>query len=270
MIEQKVNNAKEIISQYLADAVAPVVMWSSGKDSMVLLWLVRQLRKDVPVFFFREPFQDTKFRFANRIISEWNLVTHTATPVAVDLVGRGDFLEILNFIMIGDGSIYLPTGINDTKEPDASWECGCEVINKHTSPKVTWQWDVAFSGHKSCDVDPIQGPLTLAEVATKAANTTFVYPLHDWTDEDVWAATKKHCIPQDYHRYDPFDNFKEMTDRRFNPDYMDCCMRCLRHGESDTVMCPKVEHQVPRVGKGINYEERAVQWRQRLTNIAQT
>lgn len=265
-IQQRIDQSLSIIRQYLANAKAPVTMWSSGKDSQVLLWLVRQVA-ETSVFFFREQFQEFKFTFANHVIRAWNLDVRSVRPLAVDLVGRGDFLEILNVIVVGENAfLYLPTGVNDSA-PQAHWECGCEMLQKPCIDAVQWQWDVAFVGHKDSDVDPLHGNVPLPAESVQLGPVTLVYPLKDWTDEHIWEASRTYFIPQSYHRYDPFDNFRELPDRSQNPDYMDICVKCLQHGESETVICPKVDMPVPRVGKQIDYERRAEEWRGKFVNI---
>ncbi len=267
-LADKVDLSLELICEHLDRAETPIVMWSGGRDSQVLLWLTRVVDPTLPVFFFREPFQPEKFRFTNEIARVWNLDVRTVTPAAVDLVGQGDFLEILNLIEVApDTYFYLPTGVNDAQAPTADWECGCEILAKPKARTQEWCWDTAFIGQRDDDVDPLQGAAPLPAVSVMLGPVKLVYPLKHWTEADIWEATRQYFIPQNFNRYEPFDEFREMKDRRANPDYMDICMECLKHGDSETVICPKVGTAVARVGQGVDYEGNAARWRQTFVNI---
>ena len=266
MIEQKIEEAKAIIQQALASALLPIVLWSAGKDSMVLLWLFRQLGVKLPVFFFREPFQEHKFEFANYIIREWALDVRTALPAARYLIGDKT-VEVVNLLRTGpDTTFYLPTGINQVEQPRAEWECGLMLLNAPTPEAIQWEWDVAFIGHRSEDVDPVHGAIPLQAPTARLGNTTLVYPLHNWPTADIWEASRRFFIPQNLNRYDPFNDFQELRDYRANPDYMDICVACCYANAPARVHCPKLGQEI---GNQVNPAKLAdpAAWRLKFVNL---
>jgi 3'-phosphoadenosine 5'-phosphosulfate sulfotransferase (PAPS reductase)/FAD synthetase len=62
-LEKKVNRSREIISRVLEEFRKPAVMWSSGKDSMVMLFLLRAMGVTCPVIFHRQPWQGHRYAF---------------------------------------------------------------------------------------------------------------------------------------------------------------------------------------------------------------
>lgn len=270
MIERLIDNSLALISDALASHSKPIILWSGGADSQVVLWLARQVSESLPVFFFREPFQEPRFAFNRRMVAEWNLQVFTAHPLGVEVIGKGDFIEIVNVLRTGENSaIYLPTGINDSEPPRADWECGVEVALKPTTTDIQWHWDLAMSGHRGDDADPIQGALPLADSMTHLGETDVIYPLIEWTRADIWEASERFNIPQNLERYDAANGFKEFSDRSRNPDYMDICVECMKPGESEFVTCPQLGASVPRIANQLNAESRARSWRQTFVNIEQ-
>jgi len=58
------------IEHILNKSYNPVILCSFGKDSMVMLYLIRKIKKDIPVLFFKEPFFPKKYSFANEVIMD--------------------------------------------------------------------------------------------------------------------------------------------------------------------------------------------------------
>ena len=73
-IGQKINKAKTLIEAALKKNKNPVVACSFGKDSMVVLHMVRQFDSDVPVMFNNTlvEYPDT-YRFKNLMRKKWKL-----------------------------------------------------------------------------------------------------------------------------------------------------------------------------------------------------
>ena len=49
----KIEASKGIICDVLSRGKRPVVLWSGGKDSQVLLYLLWRIRPSIPVVYFR-------------------------------------------------------------------------------------------------------------------------------------------------------------------------------------------------------------------------
>lgn len=268
-IEEKVDRSLSLIAESVMTHSSPVVLWSGGADSQVTLWMARQVKPQIPVFFFRESFQESKFAFNRRMIAEWKLQVFTAYPANVEVVANGEFLEILNVLRLDESSVlYLPTGINSNEQPQDSWECGVDVSLKPTTPEIQWHWDLALIGHRGDDVDPIHGAIPLSGATAKIGSIDVAYPLAEWTRSDIWEASERYNIPQNLDRYDAANDYREFADLSRNPDYMDICVECLKPGGSAFVHCPKVGASVPRISEQLNAEARAAAWRTVFVNIA--
>lgn len=262
-LEAKTTNARQLIARCLARCRWPVTMCSFGKDSMVLLHLVRGVRPDVPVLFHREPHMPWKYKFANSVIQEWGLVAHDYPPTSVAVVKNGQ-MEIVNHYQNGmwrgrPTFTYLPTGIAEPVEGEP-YLCGKDDLLLKPTGSFVWPWDVAFHGHKGSDGDAINGSIPLqADIVqnplTDFALTDFVYPLREFSDADVWAYTEKHGVPYQADRYDRANGYAEFADTRNNPDYFAACVRCFDRDQPAVVTCPKDGLRKTNISAFVRYEE---------------
>ncbi|HEY0068835.1 MAG TPA: phosphoadenosine phosphosulfate reductase family protein [Chloroflexia bacterium] len=80
-LDSKIRYAQRMIEQVLARHKAPVVCWSGGKDSTVLLHLVKQYVPDIPVVFNDTgvEFPETRV-FVQSLTQAWNINLHVARP----------------------------------------------------------------------------------------------------------------------------------------------------------------------------------------------
>ena len=71
-----------------------------------------------------------------------------------------------------------------------------------------------------------------------------IFPLNNWTDENIWDYIEEHNVPQQQDRYD-VKNRTEWEDKRNNSDYAHVCIACCdKSNPVKSVMCPKLETQV--------------------------
>lgn len=218
----------------------PIVLCSFGKDSMVMLHLLRRLRPDLPVLFFREPFFPKKYAFANSVIEKWGLSVYDFPPFSTDFMYRNGVVEIGNWHNAYKNAwLYLPTGVCGYGEGE-DFLCSVEDLLK--KPRVIWHsfpWDTVFIGHKNGDRDPMLGTTRLTERTVKARQMTIALPLMDWSDADVWDYTVRYKVPFNSRRYDKDNGFREFEDKTYNNDYHPSCFKCLDPREGEFVECPK-------------------------------
>jgi phosphoadenosine phosphosulfate reductase len=73
-MKDKVERANGIIRRALEDYPNIALACSFGKDSMVVLHLALQLKRDIPVFTIMTPFKPNEtFRYKERITRLWKL-----------------------------------------------------------------------------------------------------------------------------------------------------------------------------------------------------
>lgn len=264
MIESLIRDARQLIGEQLAASESPAVLWSSGEDSQLLLWLVRQWKKDIAVIHFRYLPSDTKHAFADRMIADWDLQLSNVPRIGVDVVANGEEVNLVEeYAVSPEFSLYLPMENEPGRPVDQESACGVRVLNakRDGTRRITERLhDVVFIGHHAGDGDLVLGSLEPKDRIAQAADVRTVYPLVEWTKDDVRAASRLLGVPQNDARY-----AGEMS---ANSDYFPLCTECLKPGrEEDEVLCPKLKVPVFNLGKVLAPEYRRQQWRHRFINI---
>jgi len=228
------------IERILARYRKPVVLWSGGKDSTVLLHLSRRMHPDIPAICWREPWFPEKLQFTHRLIELWGIECYDYAPFAVGLCKGNGRIDIMNHYDVGNRTMILARG-TEAPEEGRRYLCGRETFLSR--PLGTWNFpfDVMLHGHKSCDEDPCSGkvPLQVDLVDDPGACAAF-YPLREWTDKDVWEYTERFSVPYDTNRYVKTNGrWESKKDKRKNPDYYHACFKCLDADNGPFVQCPK-------------------------------
>lgn len=233
-MNEKIASAKLLIARALQAAARPVVMWSGGKDSMVLIHLLGDALEWMPVLHHRDGEDGPQFAFADRIISEWHLQAVDYLPLQRALKQRGDRIECVSGYDVGDGKLLvLPKNLYEAP----AMQCGVRWLQQPTA-RFAYGWDLVLHGHKSSDVDEYEGAVPLKSNWVKQPGVPdLVFPLHDWTDADIWEYSRAFNVPQDAGRYDVAAGTKK-DDRPRNSDYTAMCVRCLDLNAARTVACP--------------------------------
>jgi hypothetical protein len=265
-LDRKVEVAVDFLDRMLKTARNPVILWSGGKDSMVVLHMLKFLMKrELPVVCWREPWMPEKLRFINRIIDEWNLEAHDYAPSAVSLCrgkeSRVDIMECYQvssaaqkpeYIMVARGTIVPEEG--------RSFLCALETFLSRPLGTYNFPWDCMVMGHKSSDDDPTVGRVPLQVDRLQLENAgTILYPIREWTDDDVFEYHERHSVPHDETRYD-VKNRQVLKKNSTNSDYFHTCTKCCDPTSASFVRCPKygidvnnVSHRVPWVEPNFAY-----------------
>lgn len=256
-LQGKVETAKKFIRQVMNAYRAPVVMSSFGKDSMVLLDLLKD--ENIPLLFHREPFEPLKYAFANKIIEQRGYVVYDYPPTSTQVVKNGTAVEIVNKYQVGPKAFtWLGTGVKAPEE-GKPFLCGYRDLYSKPVSLFEYPWDVAFVGHKSTDHDPILGPIPLTvDLKASEGACDFAYPLRHFTDADVWEYIEAHGIPYNERRYDKANGYREFSDVTFNNDYYLTCIKCMDRDEPAAVLCPRLNCEITNISGMIRYAEPAV------------
>ncbi len=276
-LDGKILAAKHIISLSLGSARKPVLLLSFGKDSLLLLHLIRQVHpRFSECLWFPEQIrgQERRNEFGMQLIKDLDLRCYTYPPSAMDVVqGEDGTLELVNVQDFGQGGmLFLPIGIAPKIDP-RNFACGLDIINKPIIPwgSLEYEWDVTFIGHKSSDKCPVQGDIPLEGYWSPNGSTTMVYPLKEFTDDDVWECIERFGIQYDTNRYIGEQHEDDSTSPT-TPDYYSACVECLiEKPDSPTASCPRLSGElVPRIGNTLNAKERAKNWRKAFINLSPT
>jgi len=208
------DQAREIIANALDGARSPVVLWSGGRDSQLLLKLVNDVR-EVPALWFRSVDQKRN-RFAEQFIAQSGLTAYSWDPVARYVLPNGEGLSLAEEFSFGARTLPV---ISDIALGD---RCAVNMPRDRVS-FVNYDFDVTFAGTKKSDAHPLA-----------KAPGGFVYPLWEMSDAEVWKAVREMEIPVEEPIYDGREE-----------DGPALCTRCLIPGSSE-VFCPDAQRMIPR------------------------
>jgi len=247
-LETKARETAEFIAGELVRYKKPVLFCSFGKDSTVLLHLLRSNDWSLPIVFFQDPWFPRKYIWARELIAEWDLEVYDYPPLKVSMAyGNGlaafnneyQCSSLPNFIQVPKNIIEF----EDDQDPD-DYLCGVRFFTRPVG-SFAFPWDVALIGHKSCDEDQICGPIPLeSKLLYRDIGPDFLYPLRDWSHDDIWDYIEDFGVPYQKDRYD-LKNRREWSDKTFNSDYWHACTRCVdKRRAGQVVYCPKMEKEI--------------------------
>jgi len=254
---------RALIAEQLAISRSPALASSFGKESMVMLGLARLIRPDVAVIYFPGPPHPTKHLFAERMAKEWSLNLYAPYPRARDVVSKDGHVELVELYELAPARfMYFPIEAPKDYDPDASSHCGLSYLNEEPVSARADDFDAVFIGHRNDDRDPTHGRVPLKDYVVSFGDFRYVYPLRDWTEADVWAASRLLGIPQNEARY-------RDQDPGADNDYHDLCTRCFLGGPAaKSVICPKTGEETPAAFEEARLEERRDAYRRAFVNIA--
>jgi 3'-phosphoadenosine 5'-phosphosulfate sulfotransferase (PAPS reductase)/FAD synthetase len=224
-------SARQIIKEVLAEAEHPAVFWSGGKDSSLLLALVREVKSDVPAIWFRSGLTPEQERFAKAQVVALDLHVWSWEPADVYVVPNGERLSLVREQAFGPQRFPV---LSDIEEGE---RCVADVASGRT-PQLYPHFDALFLGYRDSDSHDALGGSGFCPPDGWALGRAKVYaPLRHMTDSDVWAAIREMDVPYDTERYD-----RGGTD----PDSVVACTACLQEG-AGVVFCRKEGAYIPRV-----------------------
>lgn len=256
--ENKLETARLWLKWMADHYTAPVLLVSFGKDSMVMLHLARTMGYNWPVVTFMDPWWPERYRYAQRLIQEWNLEVHVPPAKGLGMYEQDGDLQAVTSYGLGGGDIALPRDVLRYNEHEALGNeiCLKEDFFRRPTGTMTFPWDVAGHGQKASDTNPIFGKVGVNthQLKTPSNSPDLIYPLKDWTDDDIWDYAAEHEIPLHEERYD-VENRTVWKDRKDDIDYVPACARCVDRSEADSVWCPKHQKITDNISKNIPYVE---------------
>jgi hypothetical protein len=251
----KSNDAVDFIAATVERYSAPVAYSSFGKDSMVLLDLVKRAGLKLPIVFHRLPFMKAKYEFADKVILDNDYTVYDYPPLFMGANKKNDTFELVGYHQMGKLVSYMPVGTEPPTDFDKPYLCGLQDIYNQPRGSYNYPWDLVLIGHKSSDVDPILGPIPLKAWihSNEGLAPDIIFPIRDFTDKDIWDYTETHKLPISEKRYNRNNNWLEFEDRASNPDYFPVCTSCIDRTKPDKVFCPKLGKEIPNISSKIFY-----------------
>lgn len=259
--KRRIEEAKGIIAKALTISKRPVIMFSGGKDSLVMAHIMRfEMGLVIEAIFHREPFMSEKYAHGENVLREWGVPFHDFPPVAVSLWEGNGFFAYTNHYQIGVDATGAPTTLDLPKnvlepEPGKPWLCGVDSILKRPTAYFNYPWDMAFIGHKSVDEDQIAGKVPLkVDIVQNLRGPSAAFPLRHWSHDDVWDYIQANKLPVQLDRYDPIAR-EEREDKRPNGDYFHACVACIDRRNDTAVFCPKLNMQISNMSPQVRYSD---------------
>lgn len=219
---------RKSIRDQVESSRSPVLLWSSGKESMLLYWLLREIT-DVPLIFWRSGLTKEQREFAKGFMLEFNPTVFNYPPMDSYLVSQGEGLALVNEYPIGRHPFPV---IFDIEHSD---KCILDSEPMRLQ-EMRYTFDLTFIGTKKTDSHYVTGSNPIPE-DFEFGDTRFAAPLRNLTDSDVWTLIMELGVPYDEKRY--------LGDEGRDPSIKHFCTRCLQ-GKGE-VFCPKETKMIPSV-----------------------
>ena len=253
-LDDKISEAYKFCLDQFKRYAHPVLYCSFGKDSMVLLHLLLTREIRPPIVYHRDPWFPRKNAFADKVISLFNLEVHDYPPHKTSLMHGEKIVALVSEYQTGQHSslavLKNALEFSDGDDP-AKFLCGVNFLMRPCCVFV-YPWDVGLVAHKDCDEDQIFGLVPLhSNIVYRDVGPDFIFPLKEWTHDDVWDYTERFGVPYQSDRYD-LATRRELSDKTPNSDWYEVCIRCIdkrRHGEK--VFCPKMKVELVNVSGAV-------------------
>lgn len=162
-VEEALVFIKENMQKY--DNIAVLSSW--GKDSIVIMDLVRRVDPSIPIVFIDTSFKPKPtYELMEKIKNEWGIKV---------IVYKSKFLDDKPFM----NTIVLGPKLWETN-PD---EC-CQIFKVEPTQRMVRELklDAWFSGLRATESEKRK----IFRKVHKQGDFTRLHPIHDWTEADVW------------------------------------------------------------------------------------
>ena len=135
--------------------------------------------------------------------------------------------------------------------------CG---LNEHLArPTGTFNfpWGAVYIGTKDTDEDLIKGRVAVtSHIRYADGSPVSLYPLRDWTDEDIYNYLEISGVDPDPSRYLKTDGkWKNNPDKSLNADFIPVCLNCVDRHQGKYVDCPKLKAKINNISHLAPYED---------------
>lgn len=231
-LNNKIQDLKDHLTKIVDSDSQIVLCWGGGKDSTLLLHILRELEIDFSILIFPHLFSKKQKQFIAEMVEKYRLIVFFYSPESVHISPDGK--HFTSFYQIGDKVFRL---ITDYEKIDDF--CGLELvqnIEKHVRPVFMWT-DVIF-GSKATDTHVLADSVDFRLDSTE--NTSYHCPLWDWNDDEILFAIRELKLDYNVRVYDD-------ADESYNSGTMTGCFECQL--TDDQVYCLKTGTQIQGIKK---------------------
>jgi 3'-phosphoadenosine 5'-phosphosulfate sulfotransferase (PAPS reductase)/FAD synthetase len=250
-MKEKIEVAKELIGMALKNYRNPIINSGFGKDSICVVHLCRSMGLNLDIMFHRDPYFPKKYRYANKIIDMWNLVCRDYPARSTSVYFRYNTFEVCRHFQIGYSDLVLCAMLyTPDKFIDGEYLCAYKDVYLQPLGTYNYIWDVIIEGHRTKEAKPHNGmvPSGLSwENKHNIGSADAVFPIQDWTNQEVYQYIVENGIPINTDVYDvkdgelvpKIDPATGQIDSTYNPDRRPACFECMRPDNPRSVLCPK-------------------------------
>ena len=240
---EKVASASNILNMIAKHYHNPILYCGFGKDSLCVVHLSRSLGYKWDIMFHRDPYFPIKYRYANSIIQEWNLVCRDYPARGCSIFWKHNTFEVVRHYQVGTSDMVLCAMLYEPKNFEGEYLCALKDIYMQPKGTADYFWDIGIQGHKAAECKPHGGmkPNGLRwPMKHSTCSVDWAQPIWDWTEEDVYQYITENNIPINTAVYDVIGNrLVPKEDNTYNPDRRPACFRCMIPDGEKVVMCPK-------------------------------
>lgn len=174
MIRETMEFINNELNHYGRSNVA--VLSSFGKDSLVLLHLIRRLGENLKVLWAKTPFlPEETINLARNLEESWNLDLITVESEKAEDQG------------------FMRNVVNNPNLPKTAPERCCEIFKVEPIMKRVneLELDAWFSGLRGTESDE----RSFFERSHKQGSFTKLHPLLNWTEKEIWNYIKENKLP---------------------------------------------------------------------------
>ena len=251
---EHIRDAENILRRHFSESPESecVALSSFGKDSLAILALLKRIGANVDIAWFDLHIDELKSSYALDWMRKSGTYVHRLEPIATRVLK--DHGEVLAYeFRLSSGDVFTISGPNLPDSISANTRCAVNmgIAREKARVNLPERWKTLIVGRKSCDVDPTVGSLCWPrkEFVLKGG-AKILMPLLEWTESQLTTfLMAENCVP-DLRRYVVANGqFVERDDKSFNPDYVDCCCRCLTATTGKAIVCELTNAKVASIAR---------------------
>lgn len=168
----------------LLDSNLPALLFSGGKESLLLLDTVSQIRDDVTVIHFYDRIHPE----VEEVFKGWNLEFLSWRPATQYLIPWGQDIVLVSEYSFGNARLPV---LRDVIDGD---DCELEKLRNDRTEYFDFPFDTTIWGYRRKDeLHPVMPSSFPREF--QLGPTRVISPLYDWETEDVIEAVKRIPFP---------------------------------------------------------------------------
>lgn len=211
--------------EFLQHYKTPVLLWSAGNDSTLLLAMLIEANIPVDIVQFgREFWTKEQKRRADELIMKWNLKVLSYPPIRTSFIGNDDQISLVREYAFMGAVVPMVSDLIEGQTCIAD-------LDSHKAYAPPVRWDLVLVGSRKDDSHYAMTNVIPSKHWT-AGDTDLYAALYDWTREEVIEELKRRDLP--------YDEVDEQTDS----GNISLCSKCLQGIET---LCPKENAVIPPV-----------------------